>query len=276
MSLAAHRTDPDAVPSSSPAVLDYVARVERLGRQGPAPLRQLHYGPDRAQRIDVYAPPGARDLPVLLFLHGGAWIDGHLGWLRFMAEPAMRRGALFVAATYRLAPRHRWPAQAQDAVAALAFVRAHAAGWGGDPARIVIGGHSAGGQLAAVVALTAGAGAVGGCMPVSAPFDLRHGDVPDGDDRARVYRHLLERAEDDAAASPLLLADRTTVPFHVVWGERDLPHVARSGAAMVERLGARATHDVLADATHFDTHLGLSDPASPWYDRLRAFWAGGR
>jgi len=111
---------------------------------------RVNYGTDRGQHLDVYAPMGASSLPVLLFLHGGAWINGHLGWLRFMAPALLSLPAILVAATYRLAPRCRWPAQEEDAHAALNVVYRAAAEWGGDdPGRIVIGGHSAGAQLAA-------------------------------------------------------------------------------------------------------------------------------
>jgi len=266
MTPAGHRDDPDAVPSASPAVAAYVARTGALGDAGPLPDAQLPYGDDRGQRLDVYAPSRARGLPVLLFFHGGAWISGHRGWLRFMAAPVLAHDIILVAATYRLAPRCRWPAQYDDALAALAFVRRHAEEWGGDPARIVVGGHSAGGQLAAFAALDGEAAA---CFAVSAPFDLRHGDVATESDAGRVYRFLLPERRDDSAASPLLRGADARVPFDLVWGEHDLPHVRASGAAMAAALPV-VQHRVMSGASHFDTHLALADPDDDWYARLSA------
>jgi len=261
-----HSDDPDAVPSASPAVAAYVARTTALGDSGPLPDAQLPYGDDRGQRLDVYAPSGARALPVLLFFHGGAWISGHRGWLRFMAAPVLAHGMILIAATYRLAPRCRWPAQHDDALAALSFVHRHAKGWGGDPSRIVVGGHSAGGQLAAFAALNGEAAA---CFAVSAPLDLRHGNVPLESDAGRAYRYLLPQRRDDSAASPLLRAAQARVPFDLVWGEYDLPHVSAAGAAMAAALPV-ADHSVICGASHFDTHLALADPANDWYLRLSA------
>ncbi|MBA3896725.1 MAG: alpha/beta hydrolase fold domain-containing protein [Sphingomonadaceae bacterium] len=271
MSLAHHRPDSDAIASANPAVLAYVASVEALGDGGAQPRFELAYGPDRGQRIDVYSPPMAEGLPVLLFLHGGAWINGHLGWLRFMAAPVLVLPAVFVAATYRLAPRLRWPAQREDAAEVLRFVREHAHEWGGDPARIAIGGHSAGGQLAALTALEDD-GALAACLTVSAPLDLAHGDVPLDSDAGRVYRYLLADPTHDREASPLTHAERARVPFHILWGELDSPYVIRAGREMAGRLDRaclRVTSVELPRASHFDTHLSLADGRSPWYDGLR-------
>lgn len=279
MTLTGHRPNPDIIPATNPAALAYIAKVELLGQTSPAPTHQLAYGPGCGQRLDVYAPPGASNLPILLFFHGGAWIHGHLGWLRFMAAPVLARGAILVAATYRLAPRHRWPAQLEDALAALDCAASNAEHWGGDPQRIAIGGHSAGGQLAAMAALHEPQRRLSACLPVSAPLDLRHGDVPFESEAGRVYRYLLARRSDDAAASPLLLADRARAPFHLVWGEHDIDHVARAGRAMAESLApgpAAASFAILPGATHFDTHLSLRDAASPWYDHLDSAFSGAR
>lgn len=225
-----------------------------------------HYGPDRAQVVDVWRAASAASAPVLVFWHGGAWVSGHPGWVRFMAPAAASHGFALVAPGYRLAPRCRWPAQLDDAAAVLAWVRAHAAGFGGDAERIVLAGHSAGGHLAAHAALRMGG--VRGCLPVSAPLDLRYGDVPLESDAGRVYRYLLAKREDDADASPIRFVARNAPPFHLTWGGADFDRVADSGARFAAALagaGGRVSHDVLQGATHFDTHLALADPATAWW-----------
>ncbi len=107
--------------------------------------------------VRVYEPAGqGRDRGVLVFFHGGGWVtgslDSHDGVCRALAAATP---CVVVAVDYRLAPEHRFPAAVEDAWAATAWVAEHAASLGADPARIAVGGDSAGGTLAAVVALRA-------------------------------------------------------------------------------------------------------------------------
>ena len=269
--------DPDAIEILSPPAARYAEEVESLARDaGIAPIARLDYGADRGQWLDVYAPPGARDLPVLIFLHGGAWINGHLGWLRFMAPPVTALPAILVATTYRLAPRCRWPAQYDDACAALKLVVDRIAEFGGDARRIVLAGHSAGGHLAALVTLQQRYAGFRACLPVSSSYDLQYGEVAQESHENRVYRYLFSDRHQDREASPIEFVTGNTVPFHLVWGERDLPHIAAASVCMVAALRAAAcavTYEVVPNATHFDTHLALRDPANPWYGRLKAAFA---
>jgi acetyl esterase/lipase len=218
--------------------------------------------------LDVYAPRGAIGLPILLFFHGGAWVSGHLGWLRFMAPVVNAMGFVFVAGSYRLAPRLRWPAQYDDVRDALWFASRNAESFGGDAQQIVIGGHSAGGHLASLVALKHERPSIAACMPVSSSFDLQYGDVPIESDSGRVYRYLFERRDQDHDASPINFADRSELPFHITWGECDFERVRNSSERMVTRL-PHSTHDVLPKATHFETHLALKNPGAAFYSRLR-------
>ena len=126
-----------------------MASVRDLSLPGPAgPLPARHYVPFAA------APREAA--PLLLFFHGGGWVigdlDTHDGVCRFLADAA---GTAVLAVDYRLAPEHPFPAAVEDAWAAFEWAVAHAEELGCDPARIAVGGDSAGGNLAAVTSLLA-------------------------------------------------------------------------------------------------------------------------
>ena len=113
-------------------------------------------GPGGDLRVRIYRPDGGVRLPVLVYFHGGGWVvgglDSHDGVTRHLCAHA---GCVVVAVDYRLAPEHRFPAALEDAWAATVFVHEHLAELGGDSSRLAVGGDSAGGSLAAVVAMRA-------------------------------------------------------------------------------------------------------------------------
>jgi acetyl esterase len=127
----------------APEAVGSVDNRVALGPHGEIPLR-------------VYTPEADGPLAVLVYFHGGGWVvgdlDSHDGVCRALTHAA---NCLVVAVDYRLAPEHKFPAATEDAYAATQWVAEHASGLGGDPSRLAVGGDSAGGNLAAVVALMA-------------------------------------------------------------------------------------------------------------------------
>jgi acetyl esterase len=111
--------------------------------------------PETSLAIRTYTPTGEGH-PVFVYLHGGGWVRGdldtHDGLCRLLAEAA---DCVVVSVDYRRAPEHRFPAAVHDAYAATAWAADHAGIVGGDPKRVAVGGDSAGGNLAAAVALLA-------------------------------------------------------------------------------------------------------------------------
>lgn len=113
--------------------------------QGLSVRKDLAYGPDARNKLDIYAPAEAKNLPVVLFIHGGSWSSGDKSGHAFVGESLARAGYVTGVMNYRLAPQNRYPTYVQDAAAALKWLRDHAPEYGGNPDNLFVAGHSAGG-----------------------------------------------------------------------------------------------------------------------------------
>jgi acetyl esterase len=126
----------------------------------PAPVAavadRLVPGPAGELPVRVYTPEGSPPFPIVVFFHGGGWVVGTLDTYDPLCRAlAAVTPAVVVSVDYRLAPEHRWPAAVEDAYAATMWASRHAAELGGAQHRLAVAGDSAGGNLAAVVALGA-------------------------------------------------------------------------------------------------------------------------
>src|SRR5207344_3370970 len=111
------------------------------------------YDAPNALSLDVYRAQGARGpAPVVLFFYGGTWSEGEREYYRFVGESLSSHGVAVLVPDYRKAPAHPFPEFMVDAASAAAWAKAHAAEFGGDPARIHLMGHSAGAHMAALLA----------------------------------------------------------------------------------------------------------------------------
>jgi acetyl esterase len=141
-------------PAHARAMLDRGAIVAGGRTTVPVHTRELRItGAEGPIGARLYTPAGLADgSPLLVFYHGGGWVigslDSHDSTCRFLAAEG---GVRVLSVDYRLAPEHRFPAAAQDAVAAFRYAVANADELGADPAAVAVGGDSAGGNLAAVV-----------------------------------------------------------------------------------------------------------------------------
>jgi acetyl esterase/lipase len=197
-------------------------------------------GPHRL-RLDVYRPrDGRTGCPTLLQIHGGAWI---LGSKNEQGVPLMvqlaARGWVCVSADYRLSPRATFPDHLVDCKRALAWIRAHGAAYGADPGFVVVTGGSAGGHLAALVALTANDPeyqpdfahvdtSVAGCVAFYGVYDFtdRHGVWPHRGLARLLEKHVMKASPAAAPeayerASPIARVHRDAPPFFVVHGTHD-------------------------------------------------------
>lgn len=270
----------------------YAERVSAMSAVARGRCRvvgEVAYGADPRQALDIFLPDEdpAAPVPVFLFFHGGAWRAGDKNWMGFLAPLFVDLPAIYISAGYRLSPEHRFPAHIDDVLDALAWVIANVGAFGGDPDRVFIGGHSAGGHLAALAAARPDLreqrgipdGTIRACLPVSAAFDFR---APrDQRDRTQeiIYAEVLADAAQDAEASPIAWADRVDIPFFITFGEADFPRTRVQGAAMAEALSRRGAVPVswleLPGAGHFDTNQDCTDVTHPWVAEARRLIAGG-
>lgn len=134
----------------------YTPILAATQREGLSVTRDLAYGSHPRQRLDIYSRTGQKNAPVAVFIHGGAFVRGekdsnsevYANVLRYFS----RHGIVGVNVEFRLAPEAVYPGGAEDVGRSVAWVRANIAAHGGDPQRIVLIGHSAGGSHAGAYA----------------------------------------------------------------------------------------------------------------------------
>jgi acetyl esterase/lipase len=229
----------------------------------------LAYGPEARNRLDIWRDPSTPpNAPVMLFIHGGAWVFGDKREQgRPMLHELLRHGFVIVSMNYRLAPAAPWPAQIHDATRALAWVKEHISEYGGDPERVVVSGASAGGHLAALLALTSTTStwrpsdlaterdlSTIGCVPFYGVLEMT-GDDEAWNGNGRALRRWLETrvmhknfADDPSlflTASPMEHIHETAPPFLVVQGRNDTLvdfHVARTFVSEFRRRAFAPVH----------------------------------
>jgi acetyl esterase/lipase len=143
-------------------------------------MRDLAYGPDPLQRLDVYLPSHPQNAPVLLMVHGGGWVFGDKALPSTVENKVAHwapKGFIFVSVNYRMIPAADPLEQARDVARALALVQSKAASWGGDPTKIVLMGHSAGGHLVSLLAADPGIAQGLGAKPWLGTVSLDSGAI---------------------------------------------------------------------------------------------------
>ena len=161
----------DRVAHHTLPVAQQRAEIDLVERSTAAPVRPVRITPSslplpgRELGLRVYTPPEVRVRPGLLYLHGGGWVTGCAeGYDALCARLALDADCVVLSLDYRLAPEHPWPAAIDDAEQAFVAIRSAAETWGVDPDRLAVGGDSAGGNLAAIVANQLGSAAVGALL----------------------------------------------------------------------------------------------------------------
>lgn len=256
------------------------------GSRGPVTLpagahlvRDVAYGSDPHQRLDVYVPARAEHAPVIFMVHGGGWTRGDKaapGVVQNKIDRWLPRGFIFISANYRLLPATPPLQQAQDVALALAMAQRRAAEWGGDPRQFIVMGHSAGAHLVALLTAEPALASARGAQPWLGTIALDSASLDVVQIVQRPHLRLYDRAfgarpTDWLAVSPYQQLRGPVAPFLAVCSSqrRDSCAQAHAFARKAEGFGSRAS--VLEeDLRHgqINTQLGLS---STYTDAVEQF-----
>jgi acetyl esterase/lipase len=192
--------------------------------QGMKETRSIRFGPGDRGKLDVYAPaqPCAGSLPVIVFFYGGGWDSGRREDYLFVAEAFSSRGFITVIPDYRIYPQGLFPDFIEDGALALRWTFENIGKYGGDPQNIFIAGHSAGAQIATMLAfdkswlarLNVDAGRLRGVIGLAGPYDFLPLET------ARLNAIFPSEAA-RAQSQPIRFARRDAPPVLLISGEPD-------------------------------------------------------
>jgi acetyl esterase/lipase len=247
----------------------YAPLLAAAPKDGIAVARDLAYGPHARHRLDVFRPGGAHAAPLVVFVHGGAFVRGDKRTSEHIYDNVLywfaRQGCVGVNVEYRLAPEATYPAGAEDVGRALAWLQEHAGAHGGDPTRVLLVGHSAGGTHAAgwVFDPTVARGPVHAQALVLVSARLRADRLPENPNADGVAAYHGSEASLDEVRSPVTHAARSALPVFVVVAEFENPLLDVYGLEFAHRLAAarrRAPrflqmrgHNHMSIVAHFDS-----------------------
>jgi arylformamidase len=221
------------------------------------PPRTERYGKREMQVLDVFAPAGASRAPVVVYLHGGAWLRGSRLDVAYPAPALAGRGAALVVPDFDNVAEVPLPEMIEQCRAAVEWTVRHAASFGGDPDRIYLAGHSSGAHLASCVLLADPA--IKGTLLISGMYDLH---APMLSARSKYVKITPEELD---AASAMRHLGRIRCPVAVAWSVGDSPEFRRQGRVLSEALrgmGRLAGYLEVFSANHFEEPRQLADPDS--------------
>lgn len=226
------------------------------------------------QTLDVYAPPDAKNLPIVFWIHGGGWQRGDKAEVQAKPQAFVDQGFVFVSTNYRFVPHVTIQQMAGDVAKSLRWVHDHAKDHGGSPESIFVMGHSAGAQLAALVctderylkAEGLSLSIVKGCVPVDGDtYDVPLQIATVEERRANIYRQKFGDEASQKELSPVThVARGKKIPPFLILHVAEHPETKLQSqrlAAALEKAGisARAYPAEGKDHGTINSELGLTD-----------------
>jgi acetyl esterase/lipase len=241
---------------------------------------------DPKQRVDIYAPEGARNLPVVFWIHGGGWQAGDRTNVQFKPQAFVDKGFVFVSTGYRLLTNVEMVTIFRDIARSVRHVHDHIGEYGGDPKRILVMGHSAGAQLAALICIDdrylkaegLSLNIIKGCVPVDGDTYDVPAIIETAETRLRVHRmqmptfgHRIKFGNDpakhrDYSAVTHVAKDKGIPPFLIlhVADHPDVSAQAQRLEAVLKDAGIPAKRFAARETNHskLNENLGLTDDPS--------------
>ncbi|MBI1745741.1 MAG: alpha/beta hydrolase [Acidobacteria bacterium] len=228
--------------------------------------------------LDLYRPAGRDRFPVLIFIHGGSWQSGNKNLYGLLGYAFSHAGFGVVIANYRLtdgSPRQVvHPGHIEDVARAFAWVKANLSNYGGDPEKIFISGHSAGGHLVALLALDPqylaahdlSTDDIAGVLVLSGVYDVRSSSL------AQIFGETIEQR---AQASPIThVGERQPPPFQIIYAQYDLgglPEMAVQLQTALSELPSESELIEIAGRDHITIILRLPLPGDPAAEAMLRF-----
>jgi acetyl esterase/lipase len=217
-------------------------------------------------KLDIYSPKGHANAPVLFFIHGGSWRSGDRASYGALGNRYAKAGFVTVVPSYRLAPKHPHPAQIEDVAAAFAWTVKNISNYGGDTNRLYVSGHSAGGHLAALLALDESRLApyqlspklIRGVLALSGVYNLTLGD--------RQESVFGKDPEVRREASPLFHIHPEAPPFLVTfcqWDYFSLPAQARQFHNALQKAGIKSELVFIPRQSHISEIVNVGNDDDP-------------
>jgi arylformamidase len=221
------------------------------------PPRTERYGRSDKQELDVFAPPGATKAPVLVYLHGGAWLRGARQDTIYPALAVTGRGAALVVPEFNNVSEVSLPTMVRQCREAVDWTVRNAESFGGDPDKVYLAGHSSGAHLASCVLLDDPP--VKGALVISGMYDLH---APMLSARSKYVKITVEELD---AASAMRHLGRIRCPVAVAWSVGDSPEFRRQArvfADALEGMGRLAGRSEVFSPNHFEEPRQLADADS--------------
>ncbi len=231
------------------------------------PIQDIAYGPENIQKLDIYVPKNAKNVPVIISIHGGAWTVGSKNSCAIPAETLISMGVLFISIDYGLAPQYRMENIMAHVRQAIAWVYKNIAQYGGDPNRLYIYGMSAGAHLAGTTLMPnwhkdfdLPEDVIKGLIALSGIYDICTLVYAS---QAGAQKALQMTGEEARRTSPLYHLPKHCIPSIIAYGEKEplilFRFEAYQYALELQKAGCTVSLIEVPHANHFDMINELSN-----------------